>query len=128
MVIKGLNASPEGIKKAERALIRNSLNKKALALELGIARSTVSLFFKSKRVSRLNFEEICKKLGLDARDIIANPLTETETEEKEQSNLIFKMLNLSKLRKFWTTFVTRLWSRGCDRTLLSVLRISINWE
>ena len=90
MVIKGLNASPEGIKKAERALIRNSLNKKALALELGIARSTVSLFFKSKRVSRLNFEEICKKLGLDARDIIANPLTETETEEKEQSNPHFQ--------------------------------------
>jgi hypothetical protein len=94
MAIRGLKASPEGIKKAHQALIRNSLNKKALAGELGIARSTVQLFFNPQPVERFNF----------------------------------KMLNLSNLRKGWTTFVTRLWSRGCDRTLLSVLRISINWE
>jgi hypothetical protein len=45
MAIRGLKESPEGIKKAELALFRNSLNKKALAGELGIVRSTVSRFF-----------------------------------------------------------------------------------
>jgi DNA-binding Xre family transcriptional regulator len=90
MAIRGLKASPEGIKKAHQALIRNSLNKKALAGELGIARSTVQLFFKPQPVERFNFEEICTRLGLDWRDIIANPLTETETEEKEQSNPQFQ--------------------------------------
>ena len=114
MVIKGLNASPEGIKKAERALIRNSLNKKALALELGIARSTVSLFFKSKRVSRLNFEEICKKLGLDARDIIANPLTETETEEKEQSNPHFQDAQPEQIEEVLDNF--------CDEVVVERVR------
>ncbi|MEG4498078.1 tetratricopeptide repeat protein [Microcoleus sp. F10-C6] len=38
----------------------------------------------------MNFEEICKKLALDPRDIIANPFTETETEEKEHSNPHFQ--------------------------------------
>jgi len=90
MGIRGLKASPEGIKKAHEALIRNSLNKKALARELGIVRSTVSRFFKPEPVERLNFEEICTRLGLDWRDIIANPVTETETEEKEQSNPHFQ--------------------------------------
>lgn len=90
MAIRGLKASPEGIKKAERALLRNSLNKKALAGELGIVRSTVSRFFKPEPVERFNFEEICTRLGLDWRDIIANPLTETETEQKEQSNPHFQ--------------------------------------
>jgi len=33
MAIRGLKTSPEGIKKAHEALIRNSLNKKALAGE-----------------------------------------------------------------------------------------------
>ena len=90
MAIRGLKASLEGIKKAEQALVRNSLNKTALARELGIVRSTVSRFFKPEPVERLNFEEICTRLGLDWRDIIANPLTETETEEKEQSNPHFQ--------------------------------------
>ena len=90
MAIRGLKASLEGIKKAEQALVRNSLNKTALARELGIARSTVSLFFKPEPVDRLNFEEICQKLGLDSRDIIANPVTKTETEQKEQSNSDFQ--------------------------------------
>lgn len=90
MAIRGLKASLEGIKKAEQALVRNSLNKTALARELGIVRSTVSRFFKPKPVERLNFEEICIRLGLDWRDIIANPVTKTETEQKEQSNSDFQ--------------------------------------
>lgn len=58
MVKRGIKASSEGIEKAEQALVRNSLNKSALRRELGIARSTVSRFFKPDTVERLNFEEI----------------------------------------------------------------------
>jgi len=56
MAIRGIKASPEGIEKAEQALVRNSLNKKALAIDLGIVRSTVSRFFKPDTVERVNFE------------------------------------------------------------------------
>lgn len=70
---RSLQASSEGINKAEKSLIRNCLTKKALAQELGIARSTVHNFFSSKPVDRLNFEEICQKLGLSWQEI-ADPL------------------------------------------------------
>jgi DNA-binding Xre family transcriptional regulator len=114
MAIRGLKASPEGIKKAHQALIRNSLNKKALAGELGIARSTVQLFFKPQPVERLNFEEICTRLGLDWRDIIANPLTETETEKKEQSNPHFQDAQPEQIEEVLDNF--------CDEVVVERVR------
>jgi len=114
MAIRGLKAYPEGIKKAHEALIRNSLNKKALAGELGIARSTVNRFFKPEPVERLNFEEICTRLGLDWRDIIANPLTETETEEKQQSNPHFQDAQPEQIEEVLDNF--------CDQVVVERVR------
>jgi transcriptional regulator with XRE-family HTH domain len=62
---RSLQASPEGIKKAQTALIRQSLTQNALAEELQISRSTVSKFFNGHPVDRLSFEEICNVLDLD---------------------------------------------------------------
>jgi predicted NACHT family NTPase len=78
MTGRSLTASTEGIEKAKKALNRNCWSKKALAEELGLARSTVSNFFRCKPVDRLNFEEICKKLGLDWQEIMARPINEPE--------------------------------------------------
>lgn len=76
---RGIKASKEGIAKAEQALTRNSLNKSALARELGLTRQPVSKFFNGKPIERLNFEDICRMLGLEWREIVdlseqANPI------------------------------------------------------
>jgi len=81
MAGRSLKVSLLGMEKAKRALLRNSLNKKALAVELGMARSTVSNFFSGKAVDRLNFEEICKRLSLEWQEIVDMPPSKPETEE-----------------------------------------------
>ncbi|BAY74879.1 NACHT domain family protein [Nostoc linckia NIES-25] len=86
MIKRGLKASLKGIEQANKALTRNVLNKKALALDLGIARSTVHNFFSSKPIDRFNFEEICKRLGLDWEDIVDIPSNEFEIDAL-QNNL-----------------------------------------
>ncbi|MTJ10372.1 hypothetical protein FJR04_22285, partial [Anabaena sp. UHCC 0204] len=88
MTGRSLTASIKGIEKAEKALQSNSLNKTALARDLGFSRSTVTNFFRQIPIERLNFEEICTKLGLDWQNIVDIPATETEIEEIE--NTIFK--------------------------------------
>ena len=70
MAGRSLKASKDGIEKAKKALSRNSLNQKALAQELGLARSTVTNFFRCIPIDRLNFEEICQRLGLEWQEII----------------------------------------------------------
>ncbi|MFN6468082.1 MAG: NACHT C-terminal helical domain 2-containing protein [Nostoc sp. SerVER01] len=87
MAKRGLKASLKGIEQANKALARNVLNKKALALDLGIARSTVHNFFSSKPIDRLNFEEICKRLGLDWEDIADIPASEPRTEQVQDTTI-----------------------------------------
>ncbi|HEY9813782.1 MAG TPA: NACHT domain-containing protein, partial [Candidatus Sericytochromatia bacterium] len=78
-----LGASQEGIEKAGKALTYQCLTKKALAIDLGIARSTVQNFFKGTPVSRLNFEEICQRLNLDWQEIVARPSSELDPAQEE---------------------------------------------
>ncbi|BAZ24625.1 putative signal transduction protein with Nacht domain [Kalymmatonema gypsitolerans NIES-4073] len=66
---RSLQASPEGMKKAQAALIRNSLTQQALAEELSISRQPVSKFFQGKAVDRYIFVTICEKLGLEWDEI-----------------------------------------------------------
>lgn len=76
---RGIQASTEGIAKAKQALTRNSLNQSALAKELELSRSTVTNFFRRIPIERSNFEDICRMLGLEWREIVdlseqANPI------------------------------------------------------
>ncbi|MEH2085290.1 ATP-binding protein [Nostoc sp.] len=87
MTGRSLKASLKGIEQANKALTRNALGKKALALELGIARSTVHNFFSGKPVDRLNFEEICKKLGLNWEKIVDIPANEPRTEQLQDTTI-----------------------------------------
>ena len=89
MTGRSLQASPKGIEQAATALNRNSLNKKVLAEELELALSTVTNFFGGKPVDRLNFEEICKKLGLDWREIVARPPGQTHLNSPENIHSVF---------------------------------------
>ena len=66
MSSRSLNVAPNQVKLVKSALRRNSCpSQKALAEELGLARSTVSHFFNGIPIDRLNFIEICHILGLD---------------------------------------------------------------
>ncbi|QMS89488.1 hypothetical protein HUN01_18600 [Nostoc edaphicum CCNP1411] len=85
MTKRGLQASTEGIAKANQALIRNSLNKTALARDLGLSRATVTNFFRIIPIERLNFEEICKRLGLNWQEIVDIPVCKSQTEEHQNS-------------------------------------------
>ncbi|MCC2695853.1 DUF4384 domain-containing protein [Nodularia sp. LEGE 04288] len=69
---RSIMATVTGIQKAKLALERRNYTKKALALELELAASTVNNFFKRKPIYRTNFEEICRFLGLNWQDIVTS--------------------------------------------------------
>ncbi|NER49416.1 MAG: XRE family transcriptional regulator [Symploca sp. SIO1B1] len=71
---RSLKIKTECIKRVKSAVQRNSFpSQKALAIELGLARSTVSNFLNGKPVDYLNFVEISDKLGQDWQEIAAKP-------------------------------------------------------
>lgn len=70
---RSLQASSEGIKKAQRALIRCSLTQTALAADLGYSRQPIGKFFNGKRVDRYIFVDICERLNLDWEEVIPLP-------------------------------------------------------
>jgi DNA-binding Xre family transcriptional regulator len=69
---RSIVATVTGIEKATQALKRLNYTKKALALELGLAASTVNNFFRRTPIYRTNFEEICRLLGLHWQDIVTS--------------------------------------------------------
>jgi serine/threonine-protein kinase len=90
---RSLNVAPNQIKFVKSALRRNSCpSQKALAEELGLARSTVSHFFNGIAIDRLNFIEICHSLGLDWKGI-----SQTETTPVEENSYYVKRSVLESL-------------------------------
>ena len=91
-----LGASEKGIEIAKTALNRACLTQKALAEELGIARSTVSKFFNGRNVDRYVFiDTICHRLSLDWNEIVQRPespklieLKPTQGSPKPQDKLL----------------------------------------
>ncbi|NEQ40459.1 MAG: helix-turn-helix domain-containing protein [Okeania sp. SIO3I5] len=82
MSSRSLRVAPEYLEKVKSTVKRNNFpSQKALALELGIARSTVSNFLNGKPVDFLNFTEICEKLGVDWQAIAHTPEKEKEAEK-----------------------------------------------
>ncbi len=85
---KSLQASPQGIKRAEQALVLQKIGTKTcLAAQVEISRSTVQNFFAGKAVGCKNFYDICKKLDLPWEKIADLPEeAEFESEEKERDS------------------------------------------
>jgi len=73
MTGRSLCCSPDGIKKAKRALIRCSLTQKALADELEVTRQPIGKFFTGKPVDRNLFVQICDRLDLEWEEVLAEP-------------------------------------------------------
>jgi predicted NACHT family NTPase len=66
---RSLRASDEGIKQIKSAMKSGGFTQKALAEALGISRSTITVLFRGEAIAKDNFEELCKFLELDWRDI-----------------------------------------------------------
>jgi len=67
---RSLKVRENYIDKVRKALIKNSYHtQKSLAQDVGISLSTVNNFLTGKPVDSLNFEELCRRLALDWRDI-----------------------------------------------------------
>ncbi|MFM7426527.1 MAG: NB-ARC domain-containing protein [Elainella sp.] len=82
-MLRSLRVDPKFIAKAKAAVQRSGfLNQQRLAEDLGLTRSTVSNFLNGKPIDVKNFEEICRKLALDAKEIAA-PLEISAAPEPE---------------------------------------------
>ncbi|PZV13823.1 MAG: hypothetical protein DCF20_14220 [Pseudanabaena sp.] len=66
---RSLQASEVGIKQIRKAMKQGGFSQKALAESLGISRSVITVLFRGEAIDRANFEELCKFLELDWRDI-----------------------------------------------------------
>ncbi|PZD74997.1 hypothetical protein C1752_00470 [Acaryochloris thomasi RCC1774] len=80
-----LIATPEGIRRAEIALIEMQLTKTKLAERLGLTRPPISKFFNGKTIRNENFVTICKTLGLDWRIVCGLQQIETVTDQAAQA-------------------------------------------
>ena len=66
---RALRASQEGIKQIRKATKQGGYTQKALAEALEISRSVITVLLRGEAIARTNFEELCKFLELDWRDI-----------------------------------------------------------
>ncbi|MBD2541589.1 NACHT domain-containing NTPase [Coleofasciculus sp. FACHB-SPT36] len=92
MTGRSLQASPDGIEKAKRALRQKSLTQMALAEDLGMSRQTGDKFFKGKRIDRNNFKQICEKLGFEWEEIVAQPPSEPEIAANQNNSNIAALM------------------------------------
>ncbi|NEQ69474.1 MAG: NACHT domain-containing NTPase [Symploca sp. SIO2D2] len=78
---RSIKVAPEYIPQVKQAQMRQGFpNQSALALDLGLSRSTVTSFFNGRPITYLNFVEISEKLGLDWQ-AIADIKPETEISD-----------------------------------------------
>jgi DNA-binding XRE family transcriptional regulator len=72
MAKRSLRASPNGLNKAETALINCSLTQENLADALNVSRQPINKFFNCKPVDKLLFVDICKRLKLNWEESMMN--------------------------------------------------------
>jgi len=78
---RSLRVAPGYIAQVKFALKRNGYpSQKALAIDIGLALSTVKNFLNGKPVDYLNFVEISEKLGLDWQEIVAELVDDLEQQ------------------------------------------------
>ena len=81
---RSLRASDEGIKQIKLAMKQGGFTQKALAEALGISRSVITVLFRGEAIARDNFEELCKFLELDWRDIRGEDVVSDDLESLVQ--------------------------------------------
>ena len=98
---KSLKVSHDCIKKVNIALTRNGYpNQRALAYDTGLSLTTISNFLTGKPVSYTSFEELCRRLNLDWREITTSTEVifptlriRTNTQKKTKFNSIPRLGN-----------------------------------
>jgi DNA-binding Xre family transcriptional regulator len=113
---RSLRVRPDCINHVKLAISRNGFpSQRSLAEDAGFALATVSNFLTGKPVDYKTFEELCRKLGLNWRDIstvdveIAMPQLDEEIELTER---IFPVANVAIVLPFST--------RGCANGTLRI--------
>lgn len=77
---RSLRSSEDGIKQIKLAMKQSAFTQEALAKGLGISRSTITVLLRGESISRENFEDLCKFLELDWRDISAEDIVSEDLE------------------------------------------------
>ena len=98
---KSLKVSFDFIETVNMALTRNGYSsQRALARSAGLSLATVSNFLTGKPVSYATFEELCRKLNLDWREITTSvevifppPRIRTNTQKKTKFKSIPRLGN-----------------------------------
>ena len=103
---RSLKVGAEHLEKVKFALLRNSFpSQRALALELGLALSTVSRFCTGKPVDYSTFVDICDTLGLEWKDI-ADLSHTIPSAVKNKSSLILPQSSLEREQSSESNTVT----------------------
>ena len=76
---RSLRASEDGIKQIKSAM-KGVFTQKALAEALGISRSTITVLLRGEAIDRANFEELCKFLELDWREVRGEEVVSDDLE------------------------------------------------
>jgi predicted NACHT family NTPase len=87
MIQRSLQASVEGIKAAEKALISKFSTQQRLADALGVTRQPVNRFFNRKPVDKSLFVQICEKLGLEWEEVADFLQSEVEESSEQDSDI-----------------------------------------
>ncbi|PZU95372.1 MAG: hypothetical protein DCE90_12545 [Pseudanabaena sp.] len=77
---RSLRASDDGIKRIKSAMKQGGFTQEAFAKALGISRSVITVLFRGEAIDRANFEELCKFLELDWRDIRGEDVVSDDLE------------------------------------------------
>ncbi len=90
---RSLRIRHDCIDKAKLAIYKSYPHQRALANDTGLSLTTVSNFLTGKPVDYVNFEELCRKLNLDWReitttnqDVLSTPPRNTYKYVKKNSN------------------------------------------
>ncbi|CAN1213405.1 Signal transduction protein [Tumidithrix helvetica PCC 7403] len=123
---RSLRASEEGIKQIKKAMKQGEFTQQGLADALGISRSVITVLFRSEAIDRGYFEELCKFLELDWRDIRSDEVVSDNLESRIQEvrpKVTELEENLSELSKLIKENELQLDKLRLDKLRLDKLRL-----
>jgi predicted NACHT family NTPase len=82
---RALKLSAQGLKQAKQALL-NFESQADLAAQLAMSRTTVTNFFAGRPVQRAKFQQICKKLKLNWREVADLPKDVVSAADEQEQN------------------------------------------
>ncbi|MFM6005989.1 MAG: hypothetical protein ACKPB7_22475, partial [Sphaerospermopsis kisseleviana] len=98
-MVKSLMVNHNYIGKVKLALIHNGYpSQRALAYDTGLSLATVSNFLIGKPIAYHNFEELCRKLNLDWREIATSNDEVTSTASRSTYKHVKKNISRDQVK------------------------------